>query len=134
MHHRIECALCFGAADRQRLRQYARRDLPRDAPPVFAPAACALLATIADDGVPIAIGLFLIAGRDLKREGFVMLEHRTTVDAETGDACDGELDCQHVALLAGRVVTGCTADGTHRTVGKGSGVETGGCRGVLVVP
>src|SRR5262249_16827042 len=101
--------------------------------PVFAPAACALLATIADDGVPIAIGLFLIVGRDLKREGFVMLEHRTAVDAETGDACDGEFDCQHVALLAGRVATGCTEDGTHRTVGKGSGVEAGGCGGVLVV-
>src|SRR5262245_17315796 len=63
-----------------------------------------------------------------------MLEHRTAVDAETGDAGDGEFDCQHVALLAGWVVTGCTEDGTHRTVGKGSCVEAGGRRGVLVVP
>src|SRR5262249_13647226 len=70
-------ALSFGAASRQRLRQYARRDLPGDAPFVFAPAACALLPAIADDGVPIAIGLFLIVGGDLEREGFVMLEHRT---------------------------------------------------------
>src|SRR5262245_21945710 len=77
MHHRSECALCFGAASRQRLRQYARGDLPGGAPFVFAPAACALLPAIADDGVPIAIGLFLIVGGDLEREGFVMLEHRT---------------------------------------------------------
>ena len=38
-HHRIERALCFIAAGRHRLRQHARRDLPGDAPLVFAPAA-----------------------------------------------------------------------------------------------
>src|SRR5215471_13777901 len=32
------------------------------------------------------------------------------------------------------VLTGCTVVGTHRIVGKGNGVEAGGCRGVLVVP
>ena len=38
-HHRIKRALCFIAAGRQRLGQHARRDLPGDAPLVFAPAA-----------------------------------------------------------------------------------------------
>jgi hypothetical protein len=33
--------------------------LPGDAPLVFAPAALALLAAIADDGVPVAVGLLL---------------------------------------------------------------------------
>src|SRR6185312_4101995 len=31
-HHRIERALCFIAADRHRLGQHTRRDLPRNAP------------------------------------------------------------------------------------------------------
>src|SRR5262245_48725529 len=90
-HHRIKRALCFIAAGRQRLGQHARRDLPRYAPPVLAPAARALLAPVADDGVPIAVGLWLIVGGDLEREGFVVLEDGAAVDAETGDACDGEL-------------------------------------------
>jgi len=73
-HHRVECALCFIAAGRQRLGQHARRDLPGHAPLVLAPAARALLTAIADDGVPVAVGLLLIVGRDLEREGFVMHE------------------------------------------------------------
>jgi hypothetical protein len=85
---------------------------------VFAPAALALLAAIADDGVPIAVGLLLIVSGNLEREGFVMLERGTAVEAETGDAGHCEFDRQHVALLAGRVVTGCTVDGTHRLSGK----------------
>src|SRR5436190_18138909 len=133
-HHRIEGALGYIAAGRERLGQHARRDLPGDAPLVFAPAARALLAATADDGVPIAVGLCLIVGGDLEREGFVVLEHGTAVEAETGYAGDRECDRQHVALLAGRVVTGCTVDGTHRTVGKGLGVEAGSSLGVLVVP
>ena len=83
-HHRIKRALCFIAAGRQRLGQHARRDLPGDAPLVFAPAALALLAAIADDGVPVAVGLLLIVGGDLEREGFVMLERGTAVEADTG--------------------------------------------------
>src|SRR6478736_4458243 len=67
-HHRIKRALCFVAAGRQRLGQQARRDLPGDSPLVFAPAALALLAAIADDGVPVAVGLLLIVSGDLERE------------------------------------------------------------------
>src|SRR3981081_4295825 len=89
-HHRIERALCFIAAGRHGLGQHAWRYLPGDAPLVLAPAARALLAAIADDGVPIAVGLLLIVGGDLEREGFVMLEHRTAVEAETGYAGDRE--------------------------------------------
>ena len=66
------------------LGQHARRDLPGDAPLVFAPAALALLAAIADDGVPVAVGLLLIVSGDLEREGFVMLERGTAVEADIG--------------------------------------------------
>src|SRR5688572_22408418 len=59
-HHRLKRALCLIAAGRQRLGQHAWRDLPGDAPLVFAPAARTLLAAIADDGVPVAVGLVLI--------------------------------------------------------------------------
>src|SRR4051794_14527437 len=113
-HHRIKCALCFIAAGRHRLGQLARRDLPRHAPLVFAPAARALLAAIADDSVPIAVGLRLIVSGDLEREGFVMLEHGTAVEADTRDAGNFEFDRQHISLLAGWVVTGRTVDGAYR--------------------
>ena len=74
VHHRIKRALCFVAAGSKRLGQHARCDLPGDAPLVFAPATRAFLAAIADDSVPVAVGLFLIVSGDLEREGFVMLE------------------------------------------------------------
>jgi hypothetical protein len=86
--HRIERALCFVAAGSQRLGQHARRDLPGDAPLVFAPAARALLAAVADDGVPVAVGLFLIVGGDLEREGFVVLEDGAAVQADARDSGD----------------------------------------------
>src|SRR5215475_9664966 len=63
-----------------------------------------------------------------------MLERGTTIEAKAGDAGDREFHRQHVASLAGRVVTGCTMDSTHRTAGKGLGVKTGSSLGVLVVP
>jgi hypothetical protein len=120
-HHRIKRALSFIASGRQRLCQHARRDLPGDAPLVFAPAASAFLPAIADDGVPVSIGLVLIVGRDLEREGFVMFERRTAVDADTGDAGNREFDDQHITRLARWVVTGCTVDGAYRAVGEGRG-------------
>src|SRR3546814_6262611 len=99
-HHGIKRALCFVAAGRQGVGQYARSDLPGNPPLVLAPAARALLAAVADDGIPIAVGLLLIVGGDLEREGFVMLERGTPVEAETRNARNGEFDRQHVALFA----------------------------------
>jgi len=83
-HHRIESALCFIATSPKRVGQHARRDLPGNSPLIFAPSALALLSAITDDGVPVAVRLFLIFGRDLKREDFVMFEYGTAVEAETG--------------------------------------------------
>src|SRR5262245_50992811 len=133
-HHRLECALCFIATSGERLGQYARRDLPGNAPFVFAPAALAFLPAIADDGVPIAVGLVLIVSSDLKREGFVMFEHGTAVEADTRDAGNRKFDRQHITRLAGWVVAGCTVDGAHYAVGEGLGVETGSSLGFLIVP
>src|SRR3954452_24011181 len=91
-HHRIKCAFSFIATGRHGVGQHTRRNLPRNAPLVFAPAAVTLLAAIADDGVPIAVGLGLIVGGDLEREGFVMSEHGTAVQADTRDTGNTELD------------------------------------------
>ena len=55
-HHRVKRALCVTADVRKRVGQHARRDLPGDTPLVLAPAGRALRATIADDGVPVAVG------------------------------------------------------------------------------
>src|SRR3954471_21320593 len=60
-HHRIERALRRSRVRiADRLRQRDRRDLPGDAPPVLAPSALALLAAVADDRVPVAIGFSLV--------------------------------------------------------------------------
>src|SRR4051812_7093104 len=71
-HHCIKRALPFAAAGGERLGQYARSDLPGNAPPVLAPATRAFLPAIANDRVPVAVGLLLIVSGDLEREGFVV--------------------------------------------------------------
>ena len=102
-HHRLEGALGRGA-----IRvgdgggEGAWRDLPRQAPFVLAPAAGAFLAAVADDRVPQAVGFGLVVGRHLEREGLAVLERRATVEAQAGDADDGELDRQDIALLCPR--------------------------------
>src|SRR3954468_24592427 len=63
-----------------------------------------------------------------------MPERGTAVEADTGDAGDREFHGQHVPLLAGWVVTGCTVHGTHGAVGEGFGVEPGSILCVLIVP
>src|SRR6476646_10844997 len=133
-HHRSESALGFIAASRERVGQHARRDLPGNFPLVFAPPALALLPAITDDYVPVAVGLFLIFGRYLEREGFVMLEHGTAVETETGYTEDCEFHRQHVALLSAGIVAGRMVHGTDRAVGKGCSIEAGSSLGVLVVP
>src|SRR4029453_790195 len=106
VHHRIKRAFGLTAACRHRLHQDARRDLPGHPPLVFAPAARALLAAVADDGIPVAVGLILVVSGDLEREGFVMFERGTSVEADTGNAGNFELDYQHISILAVWVLSG----------------------------
>lgn len=65
-HHRGEGATCFIAAGSEGLGQGARGDLPVNAPSVLAPAAFAFPSAMADNGVPVAVGLLLRVGGDLK--------------------------------------------------------------------
>lgn len=52
---------------------------------VLTPATSAFLPAIADDYFPVAVGLFLIIGRDLKRECFALLERRTAIDTNAAN-------------------------------------------------
>ena len=74
-HHRLERTLC-GRPVRigRRFYQYARCNLPGQAPFVLAPPACPLSATIADDGVPVTIGLDLVLGEDLNEKASLCLK------------------------------------------------------------
>jgi hypothetical protein len=104
-HHGVEGALGGGAVGvGPGLGQCHGRDLPRDAPLVAAPAAFHLLATVADDGVPVAVGLGLIGGGHLERERVAVLHARPAVQPHAGQAQHGEFDHQHVARLACGIV------------------------------
>src|SRR6476620_6238222 len=122
-HHRLEGALRLIATSRYSLSQHARGNLPGETPAVLAPTALAFRAAIADDRVPVAVCLFLILRRDLEGKGLAVSELRATVETETGNALNGELHRQHVALLAARVVTGRLVNSGHFTVRKGGCVE-----------
>ncbi len=133
-HHRLEGTLGLAAAGRQCLGERARRDLPGEPPAVLAPAALTLLAAIADDRVPVAVRLFLRVRRDLKGKGLAVPELRAAVEAEAGDAHDGELHRQHIARIAARIVAGRLVHGGHVTVRKRGGVEARRFMRVLVEP
>src|SRR4051812_28910479 len=69
LHHRVERALGDrGIRIGDRFGQDDRRNLPAQAPFVLAPTARTLFAAVADDRVPVAIGLGLVSGCDLKRK------------------------------------------------------------------
>ena len=108
--------------------------MPRQAPAVFAPATFAGLAAVVDDGVPQAVGLGLVVGGDLEREGFAVLELRAAVQADAGDADDGECNREHVSLLASGVVGGRAEHLADGAVGEGGSVEVGGLDGAAVKP
>src|SRR4249920_2282618 len=133
-HHRLEGTLGLTATSRKRIGERARGDLPGEAPAVLAPTARAFLAAVADDRVPVAVRLFLIVRRDLEGKGLAVLEHRAAIETETGNAQNGELHRQYIALLAARVITGRLVNSGHFTVRKGGGVEARRLMRVLVEP
>src|SRR6185369_16990227 len=133
-HHRLEGALCLTAASRQRIGKHARGDLPGKAPAVLAPAALAFRSAIADDRVPVTVRLFLIVRRDLEGKGLAVPERRTAVETETGNAQDGEIHRQHIALPAARIVTGSLVNSGYFTIRKGRGVKARRLKRIFVEP
>jgi hypothetical protein len=71
-------ALCLGSARRKRLSQHTWSDLPIKAPQSYT-NALALLAAIADDGVPVAVRLSLTVCSDLEGKRFAVLELRAAI-------------------------------------------------------
>src|SRR4028119_929429 len=74
-HHGFECSpgrrpVRIAVGPQQR----TGRDLPRKAPSILAPAASAFLPAIADDGVPIAVGLVLVVSQDHEADRLIGLE------------------------------------------------------------
>jgi hypothetical protein len=135
LHHGIERALGGGGVRiGDRLCQGDWGNLPGQAPFVLAPTAVALLAAVADDGVPVAIGFGLVGGGDLKRECEAVLDSGAAVEAEAGDAHHGKFDGQYVALLPGWVVSRGAVDGADGGIGKGFGVKPRRVLGVAIVP
>ena len=133
-HHRLEGTLCLIATSRKRIGQRARGDLPGEAPAVLAPTACAFRSAIADDRVPVTVRLFLIVRRDLKGKSLGVPERRAGVETETGNAQDGELHSQHIALLAARIITGSLVNRGYFAIRKGGGVEARRLMRVFVEP
>jgi hypothetical protein len=66
------------------------------------------------------------------RKGLTVPEHRAAVETETGNAQNGELRHQHIALLAARVVTVRVVNSGHFIIWKGVGVEARRLMCVLV--
>src|SRR5258708_39156944 len=117
-----------------RFSQRTRGDLPGEARAVLAPTALAFRAAIADDRVPVTVRLFLILRRDLEGKGLGVPQRRAAVETETGNAQDGELHRQHIALLAARIVTGSLVNSGYFTIRKGDGVEARRLMRVFVEP
>ena len=109
-------------------------NLPGDAPLVLAPAALDFLAAVADDRLPVAVGLGLVLGGHLERERLVVLDAGPTVKPQAGNAHHGELNGQDITLLARRVVSRRAVDRTDGGVGKGPGVEPRRLLGIALVP
>ncbi len=110
-HHGLEGALGLFAAGAVGVHEGAGGYLPGDAPFVFAPAADVFGAVVVDDGVPVAVGFFLGIGGDLEGEGFGVFDGGAAVEAEAGEAEDGEFDHEFIAFFSAGVVGGGFVDG-----------------------
>jgi len=118
LHHGLEGAPGDLAALGHGVSQHARRDLPRQAPLVLAPAAGAFRSAVVDDGVPVAVRFLLVVGGDLERERFALFEGGAAVEAQAWNAADGEFNRQDRIGLAAGEVGRRAMDGADRAVRK----------------
>src|SRR5215218_10187634 len=113
--------------------QRTRRDLPGKAPAILAPAASAFLPAIADDGIPITVGLFLVTGQDHEADRLIGLEIGPAVQADERPAEHGELDRKFGALRPTRKVRRGVHGRANTAVGKGCCVEFRSLAGFPVI-
>ena len=88
------------------------------------------LPPVVDDGVLVAIAFDLVSGRNLKRECFVVLERRSAIEPDAGNAHNGELDRHHIPFLPRRKVSRCAVRRANSGIGKRLGIEA--CRVLYV--
>jgi hypothetical protein len=93
--------------------------LPAHAPFVLVPATLTFLAPMADDCVPVSIGLFLVYGCDLEGKGFAVLKPRPTVESDTRYADGSEFDSEDISRLAVGIVGRGTEDSADTTEREG---------------
>src|SRR5262249_52355276 len=82
----------------------------------------------------VTVRLLLIVRCDLERKCLTVVEHRAAVEPKTGNAHNGELHGQDIALLAARIVSGRMVNSRHFTIRKGGGVKARRVLCVLVEP
>src|SRR5262249_31953935 len=80
------------------------------------------------------VRLFLILRRDLEGKGLAVLKRGAAVETETGNAQNGKLHREHIALFATRIVTRRRVNRGYGAVWKGGGVEARRVLRVLVEP
>src|SRR5690348_9325975 len=90
-HHCFEDTLSLSATGCKGIGQRAWGNLPGQTPTVLTPTAGALLPSMADNRVPVAVRFGLIVRRDLERERLTVPECGATVETKTGDAEDCKL-------------------------------------------
>ena len=112
----------------------SRVDLPRNPQAVFAPAAGAGLAAVADDGLPITVSFLLVVGGYLKRKSLALCELGATIEAYAGYAHDGEVHRQHRACLARWVVCRAAKNLAYAGIGEGGCVKLRGFFGAAGIP
>src|SRR5437868_3047203 len=126
-HHRLERARGRGLVRIVvGLEQRTRRDLPREAPFVLAPAAGAFLAAILRDRVPVAVGLLLVLGHDHEADGLVRFEVGPAVQADELAPENGEIDGQFVTLVAVRIIAWRSHRRADAAIREDGRVEFGG--------
>ena len=125
-HHRIHgapscCLVGIGHGAEER----AGHDLPGQTELVLAPTALRLGTTIADDRVPVAVGLLLAVSVDLEADGLIEFDSRPAIETHERRAQHGELDEELITLLAARVIGRRSKASVQLAVGKDRNVELG---------
>src|SRR5690606_38920774 len=117
----------------RRFEQHARRDLPGEAPLVLAPTAGAFRTAVFRDGVPVAIGFFLVLRDHHEADRLVGLEIRSAVQADEWPAEHRELHGQLLAFLAAREFGRRGVNRSHLRVREHGGIELGGLTGLAFI-
>src|SRR5204862_2698678 len=103
-------------------------------PTVFAPAARAFLAAVADNRIPVAIRLLLCVSCNLEGERLAVCKMRPTIQTHTRNAADGEFHREDFALLTARKVARRFANRRYFAVRERGLIEARRILRILVKP